>query len=92
MLSCHDLHDFSCGENLLRVCDFISLLYALTVNCVMPLYYNVSGGHLHVGEEWSACASREVLEETGLQVQYRPAHTKHISKQLSLRCFSEKLS
>ena len=29
-----------------------------------------SGGHLKVGEEWSTCAAREVLEETGLQVHY----------------------
>ncbi|CAN0243737.1 unnamed protein product, partial [Ascophyllum nodosum] len=27
------------------------------------------GGHLEVGEEWQTCAMREVLEETGLQIE-----------------------
>ena len=31
--------------------------------------WSVPGGHLEMGEDWKECAAREVLEETGLQIQ-----------------------
>lgn len=34
------------------------------------------GGHLEVGEGWSECASREVLEETGLRIA--PTSFEHV--------------
>ena len=31
--------------------------------------YALPGGHLEVGESWEHCAIREVMEETGIQIQ-----------------------
>lgn len=50
--------------------SFLSALAANFVNHACVLLCPIAGGHLNVGEDWSACASREVLEETGLEVWY----------------------
>ncbi|RJQ25045.1 NUDIX domain-containing protein [Candidatus Parcubacteria bacterium] len=36
--------------------------------------YAFPGGHLEFMEEYKECAEREVLEETGMKVEYRPLY------------------